>query len=131
MKKLIINVFLLSFFLPFSGKAEWIKLFSINEGDLYLNSKSIKRVNNQIFYSQLVDYKKIKRNGVLSFISHSELNCTNLMIRDLNYELYKKKMGQGKNFYSGNPKRNWKKFEKGTSAHLVNQLLCERVYRNN
>ena len=94
-----------------SSNAEWIKLFTISEGDLFLDSSSIKRKKNRIFYSQLVNYNKKKTNNVFSFISHSELDCNNLMIRDLNYELYSKKMGQGKNFYTGTPSKKWKKFK--------------------
>ena len=131
MKKLIVLFFLISLLNPMSSNAEWIKLFTISEGDLFLESSSIKRKKNRIFYSQLVNYNKKKTNNVFSFISHSELDCNNLMIRDLNYELYSKRMGQGKNFYTGNPSKKWKKFANGTSAHFLNKLLCERVYKNN
>ncbi len=129
MKKLTVLSFLLCFLNPLFLNAEWIKLFTISEGDLFLDSSSITRKKNLIFFSQLVNYNKRKSNNVLSFISHSELDCNNLMTRDLNYELYSKKMGQGQNFYTGTPSKKWKKFKNGTSAHLVNKLLCERVYR--
>tara|TARA_B100000575_G_C22813694_1_gene479162 strand:- start:58 stop:492 length:435 start_codon:yes stop_codon:yes gene_type:complete len=131
----LVNSFFIKFTLilifayPSYLKADWIKLFSINEGDLYIDSKSIKRQQNQIFFSQLVDYNRKKSNGVLSFISHSEINCLNLEIRDLNYELYKNQMAQGNNYYNGTPSKKWKKFKNGTSAHLINKLLCERVYK--
>ena len=131
MKKLIVILFLVCFLNPMSSNAEWIKLFTISEGDLFLDSSSIKRKKNRIFYSQLVNYNKKKTNNVFSFISHSELDCNNLMIRDLNYELYSKRMGQGINFYTGNPSKKWKKFANGTSADFLNKLLCERVYKNN
>ena len=128
MKKLIVFFFLVCFLNPMFLNAEWIKLFTIREGDLFLDSSSIIRNKNRIFYSQLVNYNKKKSNNVFSFISHSELDCRNLMMRDLNYELYRKKMGQGKNFYTGKPSKKWKKFKNGTSAHLLNKLLCDRVY---
>ena len=102
MKKLIVLFFLVSLLNPMSSNAEWIRLFTISEGDLFLESSSIKRKKNRIFYSQLVNYNKKKTNNVFSFISHSELDCNNLMIRDLNYELYSKRMGKGKNFYTPN-----------------------------
>ena len=81
-----------------SSYAEWIKLFTISEGDLFLDSSSIIRKKNRIFYSQLVNYNQKKTNNVFSFISHSELDCNNLMIRDLNYELYSKKWDKVKIF---------------------------------
>lgn len=123
--------FIFIFFItcPFFLKADWIKLFSISEGDLYIESESIQRNQNRIFFSQLVDYKKKKSNGTLSFVSHSELNCLNLKIRDLNYEIFKDQMAQGRNYYTGTPSKKWKKFESGTSAHLINKLLCERVHK--
>ena len=120
---------LLIIYTPTYIKADWIKLFSINEGDLYIDSESIKRHKSRIFFSQLVDYNKKKSNDVLSFISYSELDCLNFKVRDLNYELFKKKMGQGSNYYNGTPTKKWKKFKSGTSAHLVNKLLCERVHK--
>ncbi len=123
--------FALMLFISFPSylKADWIKLFSINEGDLYIDSQSITRNKNRIFFSQLVDYNKKKPNGILSFISHSELDCLSLKIRDLNYELFRNSMGQGANYYNGTPSKKWKKFKSGTSAHLVNKLLCERVHK--
>lgn len=129
MKKIFIFFSVVCFLNPIYLNAQWIRLFTISEGDLFLDSSSIIRKKNRIFYSQLVNYNRKKSNNVFSFISHSELDCNNLMLRDLNYELYSKQMGQGKNFYTGNPSKRWKKFKNGTSAHLVNKLLCERVFR--
>ena len=37
-------------------------------------------------------------------------------------------MGIGENFYKGKPSRKWKKYKEGTSAQLMNKLLCDRVY---
>ncbi len=128
MKKKLLYI-LIFCFIPFFSNADWIRLFSINTGDLYINSSSIKRENNRIFYSQLVNYNNKQLDDVLSFITYSEVDCTNLKIRDIKYELFKKKMGIGQNFYKGTPSRKWKKYKQGTSAHLVNKLLCDRVHK--
>ena len=61
MKKLIVLFFLVCFLNPMPSNAEWIKLFTISEGDLFLDSSSIKRKKNRIFYSQLVNYNKKKK----------------------------------------------------------------------
>ena len=61
MKKLIVLFFLVCFLNPMSSNAEWIKLFTISEGDLFLDSSSIIRKKNRIFYSQLVNYNKKKK----------------------------------------------------------------------
>ena len=115
---------------PLKTKAEWIRVFSIDIGDLFIDSSSVKRNGDSIFYNQLVNYRIKQSNGALSFVTNSEVNCRSLLIRDLNYQLYKKKMAKGKNFYNGNPSKKWKTYKPGTSAYLINKLLCERVYKN-
>ncbi len=127
MKKNLIILFF-SLFIFSNSKAEWIKLFSINEGDLFIDSKSIIRKKNKIFYNQMVNYREKKSNGILSFKTFSELDCKNLKIRDLNYELFNKRMGKGKNLYNGKPSKKWKKYKEGTSANFLNKILCDRVH---
>ncbi len=127
MKKTLIILFF-SLFIFSNSKAEWIKLFSINEGDLFIDSKSIIRKKNKIFYNQMVNYREKKSNGILSFKTFSELDCKNLKIRDLNYELFNKRMGKGKNLYNGKPSKKWKKYKEGTSANFLNRILCDRVH---
>ena len=127
MKKTLIILFF-SLFIFSNSKAEWIKLFSINEGDLFIDSKSIIRKKNKIFYNQMVNYREKKSNGILSFKTFSELDCKNLKIRDLNYELFNKRMGKGKNLYNGKPSKKWKKYKEGTSANFLNKILCDRVH---
>ncbi len=114
---------------PFHSNSEWVRLFSKSTGDLFIDTNSIKRENNRIFYSQLVNYNKKKSDNSLSFITYSEVDCKNLNVRDLNYKLFKKKMGIGKNFYNGTPSKRWKQYKQGTSAYLINKLLCERVHQ--
>ena len=127
MKKTLIILFF-SLFIFSNSKAEWIKLFSITEGDLFIDSKSIIRKKNKIFYNQMVNYREKKSNGILSFKTFSELDCKNLKIRDLNYELFNKRMGKGKNLYNGKPSKKWKKYKEGTSANFLNRILCDRVH---
>ncbi len=127
MKKTLIILFF-SLFIFSNSKAEWIKLFSINEGDLFIDSKSIIRKKNKILYNQMVNYREKKSNGILSFKTFSELDCKNLKIRDLNYELFNKRMGKGKNLYNGKPSKKWKKYKEGTSANFLNKILCDRVH---
>ncbi|MBD22766.1 MAG: hypothetical protein CL572_03780 [Alphaproteobacteria bacterium] len=129
MKKSLI--FFLFFLLtcPSIGLSAWFKLFSSQTADLYLDTSSIKREDNSLFFSQLVNYKVKQSNGMLSLITFSEVNCRNLSIRDIKYFTYKNKMGKGKNFYSGKPKKNWKNTKKGTSVYFLNEVLCDRVLK--
>jgi len=116
--------------IPHNTSAEWIRIFSITEGDLYIDSKSVSREGNSIFFDQLVDYKKKQSNGAFSFLTNSEVDCRTLKTRDLNYKLYMQQMARGINFYKGKPSKKWKIYQPGTSAYLVNKILCERVYRD-
>ena len=128
MKNCSFKIFIILLFIPFFVNADWILLFSKNEGDLYIDSQSINRKKNRIFFSQLVNYNTKKSSGASSFVSFSELDCKNLKVRDLKYELFINKMGKGKNIYNGKPTKKWRKYEKGTSAFLLNKLMCERVH---
>tara|TARA_B100001057_G_C22198065_1_gene699668 strand:- start:152 stop:541 length:390 start_codon:yes stop_codon:yes gene_type:complete len=120
--------FILVFFFPLVGNANWIKIFTTSHGDLFIESNSIKRDKNRIFYDQLVNYRSIQKNGSRSFITTSEVDCKSLKVRDVNYQLFKQQMGKGNNFYKGSPLKKWKKYQEGTSAQLINKLLCDRVY---
>ena len=103
------------------------KLFSINSGDLYLETNSIERNKNKIFFSQLVNYKSKQPNGMLSLKVFSEINCKNLSIRELKYMAYSKNMGLGEKFYEKEGVKPWKIPKKGSSPFFVNEILCDRI----
>ena len=128
MKKSLKFLFFILIF-PSLGHSAWFKLFSTQTADLYLDTSSIKRENNNIFFSQLVNYKTKQSNGMLSLKTLSEVDCRNLSIRDVGYFTYKEKMGKGKNTYNGKPKKNWKVTKKGTSVYFLNEILCDRILR--
>ena len=121
-------IFFSIFFVPFFCSSDWIKIFTTSQGDLFIQSDSIKRDNKRIFYDQLVNYSSKQKNGSRSFITTSEVDCNSLRVRDINYKLFKKPMGIGENFYRGKPSKKWKKYKEGSSAQLINKLLCDRVY---
>ena len=83
--------------------------------------------NNQILFSQLVNYKKKQPNGMLSLKVLSEINCKNLSIRELKYMAFSKRMGLGKMFFEKEGKKSWKTPKKGSSSFFVNEILCDRV----
>jgi hypothetical protein len=127
MRKSLFTIFFILLLDPSLCLGEWIRLFSINKGDLYLETASIKRNGENIFFSQLVNYRRPESNGILSYKIHSQIDCTNLKTKDLNYETFKQKMGRGKNFYNGTPNRNWKGSKPGSSIYFLNEVLCDRV----
>jgi len=127
MKKSLIIFFVSSLVFPSLVHSAWFKLFSTQTADLYLDTSSIKREKTSIFFSQLVNYKVKQKNGMLSLKTISEINCKDLSIRDLDFFTFKEKMGKGKNFYTGKPKRNWRRTNLGTSVYFLNEILCDRV----
>ena len=129
MNKRILFFLIFTITFPSLGFSAWFKLFSTQSPDLYLDTNSIKREKNSIFFSQLVNYKSKQPNGMFSLVTLSEVDCRNLSIRDIGYFTYKKKMGKGNNFYNGKPKKNWKLTKKGTSVYFLNNILCDRVLK--
>ena len=115
--------------IPVSCFASWFKLFSTSSGDLYIDTKSIKRGKNKITLSQLVDYKSQQPNGMLSLKVFSEVNCKNLSIKEINYEAYSDKMAMGTTLLKKKSKKTWKYPKKGTSAFFVNEILCDRIIK--
>ena len=129
MKKKLIIISFFFFVAPSLADAAWFKLFSTQTADLFLDSKSITRVDQRITFSQLVNYKIKQKNGMLSLKTTSEIDCKNLRIRDNEYFAFKQGMGKGENFYSKKQKGNWKISKKGTSVYFLNQVLCDRVLK--
>ena len=129
MKKKIIIISFFLFIVPSLADAALFKLFSTQAADLFLDTKSIKRVDQKITFSQLVNYKSKQKNGMLSLKTTSEIDCKNLRIRDNEYFDFKQGMGRGEIFYEKKKKGNWKNSKKGTSVYFLNQVLCDRVLR--
>ena len=99
----------------------WFKLFQISSGDLYIDTDSIVRDNNTIYFNQLVNYKNKQKNGMLSLKVFSEIDCTTLKIRDLDYEIFSSAMGGGEDFYNGKPKKKMEKARKRVKCSFSKQ----------
>ena len=128
MRKIFVLAFLF-FIAPNTVFSAWFKVFAINSGDLFIDTDSIVRDENTIYFNQLVNYKNKQPNGMLSLKVFSEIDCSNLKIRDLDYETYGKTMGNGQNFYKGKPNKKWKSPKEGTSIHFLNKVLCGRIVK--
>ena len=125
MKKIIIIITFIC--IPFQAYSSWFKLFSTNTSDLFINTNSIKKQGDRIFFSQLVNYKKEQQNKMKSLVVSSEINCSNLKTRDIYFEAYNMNMGRGKNIVKKAANKNWKSSQKGTSIYFINEILCDRV----
>ena len=127
MKFFLVLITLNFVLIPISSYSAWFKLFSSNSADLYLDTSSIIKRDRSIFFSQIVNYKKPQRGSILSHKVYSEINCTNLRIRDLKHEVFKKKMGLGKKLQKNNFNKKWRNTKNGTSENFLNKILCDRI----
>tara|TARA_X000001036_G_scaffold435186_1_gene475933 strand:- start:1403 stop:1876 length:474 start_codon:yes stop_codon:yes gene_type:complete len=125
MKKIILIITFICF--PFQAYSSWFKLFNTNTSDLFINTNSIKKQNDRIFFSQLVNYKKQQKNKMKSLIVFSEINCSNLKTRDIYFEAYEMNMGRGKIIVKKTANKKWKSSQKGSSVYFINEILCDRV----
>ena len=59
------NIFfiLLVLIIPNLSAADWFQIFSTNSGDLFIDTESIKREKNRVFFQQLVNYKQKQPNS--------------------------------------------------------------------
>ena len=66
MRKSLFAILFIFFSTPSLCFGEWFRLFTINKGDLYLETTSIKREGENVLFSQLVNYRRPQSNGMLS-----------------------------------------------------------------
>ena len=60
MKVYILLCFIL--FGPSCLLADWFQIFSVNKGDLFIDTESIKKNGNKVIFDQLVNYKRSQKN---------------------------------------------------------------------
>tara|TARA_Y100000590_G_scaffold428616_1_gene540134 strand:- start:75 stop:464 length:390 start_codon:yes stop_codon:yes gene_type:complete len=83
MKKIIFSIFLILFFSS-SVNAEWTKVVTSTNGDtFYLDKQTLKIGKNTRFILIMLDYFEPTEYGDRSSRSYREINCNNMMYRDL------------------------------------------------
>ena len=83
MKKIFFSIFLILFFSS-SVNAEWTKVVSSTRGDiLYIDKQTLKIGKNTRFILIMLDYIEPTEYGDRSSRSYREINCNNMMYRDL------------------------------------------------
>ena len=104
------------------GDYEWKLIIQTNNGDFYVDMKTLTIKDNKRFYLRLRDYKKSDKYGEKSNIIHVETNCTNSKSRFLKDIYFEDHMGKGK-FKILNEISDWIFFEKGSVGnYFVNQI---------
>ena len=116
------------FFYPHYGLAKWSKLFSGRDNTSFhvdLKTLEVEEQIRRIMF--LIDYKNPNEHGDLSSIIKREINCNELMYRDLEINFFKINKGKGtKSRGSGkikNPK--WQYYPPGSSGGEIIKIICK------
>lgn len=122
-------IFLISFisFLPTNATNEWVKAFIGNQGiEFYINLESLRVQKNTRIIKILINRSFPSEYGDLSSIIKRNVNCSELMFRDLEKNFFKESMGSGVvsrgSGIISNPK--WEYVHPGSSGGELIRLIC-------
>ena len=102
----------------------WKKIGSNIDGDVsYVDLSSIKKVGNNIFYFNLMDYIKPTNQGDLSAKNYFEVNCLDLSFRYIKDFYYKEPMGNGE-YTIFDEIGEWENNTKGSIGEDAREFVC-------
>ena len=124
-KILIISIFLYIFSVANCfADYNWKKIGNNIDGDVsYVDLSSIKKVGNNIFYFNLMDYIKPTNQGDLSAKNYFEVNCLDLSFRYIKDFYYKEPMGNGE-YTTFDEIGEWKNNTKGSIGEDAREFVC-------
>mgnify|MGYP001214295296 CR=1 FL=1 len=111
-----------------SAFAEWTKIItSVKGNSLYLDKRTVKISGDIRFFLYMQDYLKPTVYGDLSSRSYAELNCNNMMSRDLIKDYFSLPLAEGtKTEGSGQIKNpEWMYYEPDTSGGVLRIEVCK------
>ncbi len=102
----------------------WKKIGSNTNGDVnYIDLLSIKRVGDNVFYFNLMDYIKPTKKGRLSSKVYFEVNCKDLSYRYIKDFYYNEPMGNGEPFIIDKISE-WKENTTGSLGEATRKFAC-------
>ena len=124
-KILIISIFLYIFSVANCfAEYNWKKIGSNIDGDVsYVDLSSIKKVGNNVFYFNLMDYIKPTNQGDLSAKNYFEVNCLDLSHRYIKDFYYKEPMGNGE-YTIFDEIGEWENNTKGSIGEKARKFVC-------
>ena len=124
-KILIISIFLYIFSVANCfAEYNWKKIGTNIDGDVsYVDLSSIKKVGNNIFYFNLMDYIKPTNQGDLSAKNYFEVNCLDLSYRYIKDFYYKEPMGNGE-YTIFDEIGEWENNTKGSIGEDAREFVC-------
>jgi len=123
--KLFIFLYILSTVNCFA-EYNWKKIGSNTNGNVfYVDSSSLKRVGNNVFYFVMNDYAKPNKFGDLSSRVYMEVNCINLDYRFLKDFYYVEPMGNGEPSTIFDEVGKWEITKKGSIGESIRKFACK------
>ena len=127
MKKIIFSIFLILFFSS-SVNAEWTKVVENTRGDiLYMDKQTLKIGKNTRFILYMFDYIEPTTYGDRSSRSYREINCNNMMFRDLVKDYFILPFAKGDTSEGSGTVKNpeWKYQSPSSIGGILNNKVCE------
>ena len=127
MKKIFFSIFLILFFSS-SVNAEWTKVTSSTRGDtLYLDKQTLKIGKNTRFILIMLDYIEASEYGDRSSRSYREINCNNMMVRDLVKDYFILPLAKGDTSEGSGTVKNpeWRYQSPSSIGGILNNKVCE------
>ena len=131
MKK--ISIFYIFIFLIISSKsfAEWIK-WGANANGHEFYYQHVKKHNNNIFFTKMIDYLKPQSVGELCSKMYQEVNCSNYSFKFHTFSSYKNSMCSGIDLHDKQEVKNyldnmdWVHPANNSVDNLLNRELCKK-----
>jgi len=126
-KILIISIFLYIFSIANCfADFNWKKIGSNIKGNVfYVDTSSLKKVGNNVFYFVMNDYAKPSKYGDLSSKIYMEVNCINLDHRYLKDFYYLEPMGNGEPSTILDEVGKWEITKKGSIGESIRKFACK------
>ena len=103
----------------------WKKIGSTTTGSVgYVDLSSIKKVGNQAYYFELLDYATPTNLGHLSDRAYNQVNCLNLSYRFLKHFFYLEPMANGKVNLIIDEVSEWYDTKEGSLGEKIRQFVC-------
>ena len=100
---------------------------SVKGNSLYLDKQTVKIVGDIRFFLRMQDYAKPTQYGDLSSRSYAELNCNNMMSRDLIKDYFSLPLAKGETTKGSGAIKNpeWKYYKPDSSGGVLRIKVCE------
>ena len=120
-----ILLFLIFLFFPSLCLSDynWKLITKSNNGNFYVDMKSLIIKNNRRFFLRLRDYKKVDKYGERSNIIYFETDCKKFKTRFLRDMYFEKHMGKG-NSKTLNEVGEWITIQKNSIGEYFNNFIC-------